>query len=88
MLYKLLFSTICGVRARVKHSSDRPSGRPRPPMRRHFDPNDRCYRCNQRGHYAYDCDKYAGGGGGEGGRGGGGKSRRLMLGSCYSFDFL
>ena len=22
---------------------------------RRFDPNDRCYECGERGHYAYDC---------------------------------
>ncbi|BHF64375.1 hypothetical protein AAHC03_04881 [Spirometra sp. Aus1] len=63
-------SVICGVRARVELSSgksrpkpwlrgsgrdsygrgsgDRGRGRP-------FDPNDRCYECGERGHYAYDC---------------------------------
>uniref|UniRef100_A0A8C6S355 CCHC-type domain-containing protein n=1 Tax=Neogobius melanostomus TaxID=47308 RepID=A0A8C6S355_9GOBI len=24
------------------------------PSRRQFDPNDRCYQCGDRGHYAYD----------------------------------
>uniref|UniRef100_A0A8C4XHV1 CCHC-type domain-containing protein n=3 Tax=Polypteridae TaxID=8289 RepID=A0A8C4XHV1_ERPCA len=28
------------------------------PSRRHFDPNDRCYQCGERGHYAYDCYRY------------------------------
>ncbi|PAA73503.1 hypothetical protein BOX15_Mlig017782g1, partial [Macrostomum lignano] len=46
-------SVICGVRARVEMSS----GRSRPKSRRGFDPDDRCYDCGARGHYAYNCPK-------------------------------
>ena len=28
---------------------------------RAFDPDDRCYKCGERGHYAYDCRRYTGG---------------------------
>lgn len=31
----------------------------RPPARRPFDPNDRCYECGDKGHYAYDCHRYS-----------------------------
>uniref|UniRef100_A0A8C4TY04 CCHC-type domain-containing protein n=1 Tax=Falco tinnunculus TaxID=100819 RepID=A0A8C4TY04_FALTI len=31
----------------------------RPPARRPFDPNDRCYECGEKGHYAYDCHRYS-----------------------------
>lgn len=27
--------------------------------RRPFDPNDRCYQCGDRGHYAYDCYRFS-----------------------------
>lgn len=27
--------------------------------RRQFDPNDKCYQCGDRGHYAYDCYRYS-----------------------------
>uniref|UniRef100_A0A672GE67 CCHC-type domain-containing protein n=1 Tax=Salarias fasciatus TaxID=181472 RepID=A0A672GE67_SALFA len=29
------------------------------PLRRQFDPNDRCYQCGDRGHYAYDCYRFS-----------------------------
>ncbi|KAM3180296.1 serine arginine-rich splicing factor [Hymenolepis weldensis] len=61
-------TVICGVRARVELSNGRT--RPKPWLRgdrgrdsdrrgdrraRPFDPNDRCFECGERGHYAYDC---------------------------------
>ena len=56
--------SICGVRARVEFSTGK--SKPKPwqvsprrgplPSRRAFDPEDRCYECGQRGHYAYDCE--------------------------------
>uniref|UniRef100_A0A4W6FZ55 CCHC-type domain-containing protein n=1 Tax=Lates calcarifer TaxID=8187 RepID=A0A4W6FZ55_LATCA len=36
----------------------RSRGRGRP-SRRQFDPNDRCYQCGDRGHYAYDCYRFS-----------------------------
>ncbi|TTA54963.1 Serine/arginine-rich splicing factor 7 [Bagarius yarrelli] len=52
---------ICGSRVRVELSSGMPrrSRYDRPPARRPFDPNDRCYECGERGHYAYDCHRYS-----------------------------
>ena len=44
--------------------------------RRPFNPDDRCYECGDRGHYAYDCTKRGSRGGGGGGRGGGGGGDR------------
>ena len=59
----IYFSTICGARVRVEHSSGKV--RPKPWLRgggrgggrgrKPFDPSDRCYQCGERGHYAYDC---------------------------------
>ncbi|MGH0178698.1 UNVERIFIED_CONTAM: hypothetical protein FKN15_005673 [Acipenser sinensis] len=50
---------LCGSRIRVELSTGMSRktryGRP---SRRHFDPNDRCYQCGERGHYAYDCYRY------------------------------
>lgn len=75
---------IAGARVRVEMSSGKV--RPKPWMRggvggrgpprgnRGFNPDDRCYECGERGHYAYDCSRKRGGGGGGGG--GGGRSRR------------
>ncbi|XP_061574818.1 serine and arginine rich splicing factor 7a isoform X2 [Cololabis saira] len=46
---------LCGSRVRVEMSTGMSrKGRGRP-SRRQFDPNDRCYQCGDRGHYAYDC---------------------------------
>ncbi|XP_018336917.1 serine/arginine-rich splicing factor 7 isoform X2 [Agrilus planipennis] len=54
--------TICGRRARVELSNGKGgSGRYRGPPRsrgRPFHPDDRCYECGDRGHYARDCHKY------------------------------
>ncbi|XP_051529337.1 serine/arginine-rich splicing factor 7-like [Myxocyprinus asiaticus] len=51
---------ICGSRVRVELSTGMPrrSRYDRPPTRRPFDPNDRCYECGEKGHYAYDCHRY------------------------------
>ena len=69
---------VCGVRVRVELSTGKVRPKPwmrggggggrGPPgrMRRPYDPNDRCYECGERGHYAYDCTRYR-----RGGRGGG-----------------
>ncbi|XP_041960717.1 serine/arginine-rich splicing factor 7-like isoform X1 [Alosa sapidissima] len=52
---------ICGSRLRVELSTGTPrrSHYDRPPTRRPFDPNDRCYECGEKGHYAYDCHRYS-----------------------------
>uniref|UniRef100_A0A8C4WYB6 CCHC-type domain-containing protein n=1 Tax=Eptatretus burgeri TaxID=7764 RepID=A0A8C4WYB6_EPTBU len=53
---------LCGTRVHVEMStgmSRRPRFGGRTPARRPFDPNDRCYECGQRGHYAYDCYIYS-----------------------------
>ncbi|XP_045473649.1 serine/arginine-rich splicing factor 7-like [Harmonia axyridis] len=60
--------TICGRRARVELSSGKSGGRYRgPPPRssrgRPFHPDDRCYGCGDRGHYARDCTRQKRGGG-------------------------
>ncbi|KAK3104209.1 hypothetical protein FSP39_025322 [Pinctada imbricata] len=60
-------SSVCGCRVRVEHSSGkvRPKpwlrgGRGPPRSRRAFHPDDRCYECGGRGHYAYDCHRKKG----------------------------
>ncbi|XP_008299853.1 serine/arginine-rich splicing factor 7 isoform X1 [Stegastes partitus] len=52
---------ICGSRVRVELSTGMPrrSRYDRPPTRRPFDPNDKCYECGEKGHYAYDCHRYS-----------------------------
>jgi len=52
---------ILGSRVRVEVSTGMPrrSRYDRPPARRPFDPNDRCYECGEKGHYAYDCHRYS-----------------------------
>lgn len=72
--------TVCGRRARVELSNGR-SGRSRGGGRggdgrrgggdrgRAFHPEDKCYECGDRGHYARDCTRSGRGGGGRGGRG-------------------
>lgn len=42
--------------------------------RRPFHPDDRCYECGDRGHYARDCSRHGRGGGGGRSSGGGGAS--------------
>ncbi|XP_028856286.1 serine and arginine rich splicing factor 7a isoform X2 [Denticeps clupeoides] len=51
---------LCGSRIRVELSTgmSRKSRFGRP-SRRQFDPNDRCYQCGDRGHYAYDCYRFS-----------------------------
>ncbi|KAM7420009.1 hypothetical protein PAMA_016890 [Pampus argenteus] len=53
--------TICGSRVRVELSTGMPrrSRYERPPARRPFDPDDKCYECGEKGHYAYDCHRYS-----------------------------
>ncbi|XP_076472180.1 serine/arginine-rich splicing factor 7-like [Babylonia areolata] len=60
-------TVVCGNRVRVEHSTGRVRPKPwmrggRGPPRRAFHPEDRCYECGDRGHYAYDCHKYSRGG--------------------------
>jgi len=59
-------TNICGVRARVELSSGKVRPKPwlrggrgpsRSDGRRAFNPDDRCYECGERGHYAYDCSR-------------------------------
>ncbi|RUS84357.1 hypothetical protein EGW08_007889, partial [Elysia chlorotica] len=57
-------TTICGVRVRVELSSGKVRPKPwlrgsrgPPRSRRAFNPDDRCYECGDRGHYAYDCPR-------------------------------
>uniref|UniRef100_A0A673ZF85 Serine and arginine rich splicing factor 7a n=1 Tax=Salmo trutta TaxID=8032 RepID=A0A673ZF85_SALTR len=56
---------LCGSRIRVELSTgmSRKTKHGRP-SRRHFDPQDRCYQCGDRGHYAYDCYRFSKRGGG------------------------
>ncbi|XP_074497222.1 serine and arginine rich splicing factor 7a [Sebastes fasciatus] len=50
---------LCGSRVRVEMSTGMSrKGRGRP-SRRQFDPQDRCYQCGDRGHYAYDCYRFS-----------------------------
>lgn len=72
--------TICGRRARVELSTgkggrglrggdrggDRGRGGPPSSKSGRFHPDDRCYECGGRGHYARDCSRHGRGGGGSG----------------------
>ncbi|XP_011498850.1 PREDICTED: serine/arginine-rich splicing factor 7-like isoform X2 [Ceratosolen solmsi marchali] len=54
--------TVCGRRARVELSNGKRSRDRGPPRRgaaggRPFHPEDRCYDCGERGHYARDCSR-------------------------------
>ena len=77
-------SKICGGRARVEMSHGPRRGRGGRfdgPSRRMFNPDDRCYNCGGRGHYAYDCSNKSDGGGRSFGGGG---SRRYSGGDRRS----
>ncbi|XP_014485089.1 PREDICTED: serine/arginine-rich splicing factor 7 isoform X2 [Dinoponera quadriceps] len=51
--------TICGRRARVELSNGkRLRGSMRRGAARPFHPEDRCYECGERGHYARDCPRH------------------------------
>ncbi|KAJ8002159.1 hypothetical protein DPEC_G00176930 [Dallia pectoralis] len=52
---------ISGSRVRVELSTGMPrrSRYERAPTNRAFNPNDKCYECGERGHYAYDCQRYS-----------------------------
>lgn len=68
LLTCLLLRVLCGSRVRVEMSTGMSrKGRGRP-SRRQFDPNDRCYQCGDRGHYAYDCYRFSKRGGRRGSR--------------------
>jgi len=63
---------ICGRSVRVEMSSGQSRSRsraPPPPRRSTMRPDERCYECGDRGHYARDCTR-------SGRRGGGGGRRR------------
>ncbi|KAG8187352.1 hypothetical protein JTE90_016902 [Oedothorax gibbosus] len=48
---------LCGRRVRVELSTGRTRSSFRGPPPRPFHPDDRCYDCGERGHYARDCKR-------------------------------
>lgn len=48
---------LCGRRVRVELSTGRSRNSFRGPPPRPFHPDDRCYDCGERGHYARDCKR-------------------------------
>lgn len=60
-------------------------GRGPPRSRRAFNPDDRCYECGERGHYAYDCSRNRRGGGGSSSRR---KSRLVVLSIMFLYSFI
>ena len=52
---------ICGSQVRVELSTgiSQRSHFDTPPAQRPFDPNDKCYKCGEKGYYAYDCHHYS-----------------------------
>lgn len=51
---------LCGRRVRVEMSSGKSRHSFRGPPPRPFHPEDRCYDCGERGHYARDCKRVGG----------------------------
>lgn len=80
--------TICGRRARVELSTGKRSGREGrgsgPPRRggsggRSFHPDDKCYDCGERGHYARDCSRH---------KPGSRRRRFVWSQSCFMINFM
>nr|XP_046170560.1 serine/arginine-rich splicing factor 7-like isoform X8 [Oncorhynchus gorbuscha] len=56
---------LCGSRIHVELSTGMSrKTKHDPPSRHHFDSQDCCYHCGDRGHYAYDCYRFSRRGGG------------------------
>uniref|UniRef100_A0A0P4VHC3 Putative serine/arginine-rich splicing factor 7-like isoform 1 n=1 Tax=Rhodnius neglectus TaxID=72488 RepID=A0A0P4VHC3_9HEMI len=49
---------VCGRRVRVEMSNGARSRRGNVRRGRPFHPEDKCYECGERGHYARDCSRY------------------------------
>lgn len=60
-----IYRSICGRRVRVElsNASSRKGSQRGGPQRRGrpFHPEDKCYECGDRGHYARDCRRFKGG---------------------------